>query len=900
MKMHPRPSTVARIRQRWRRGATVIAAFALCVGGLALLGPAGPAAAQGSSCSAAYSVETDWGTGFTAQLTVTNTGTTAITGWTVTYSYTGNQTLQSGWSGNWSQSGENVTVTNASWNGDLAAGASATGVGANFNYTGTNTAPASVTCTPTGSSTPPPTPSITATPSTLSVDQGSTGTFMVALSAAPTSDETVSIGSSGNTGLTASPTSLTFTPSDYATEQSVTVTANANGTGTTTFTASGSGYTSATVTATETAVTTPSIVATPASLSVTQGTTGTFTLALSAAPSGTETVTVASSGNAGLTASPTTLTFTSSDYSTPQTVTVTADSSSTGTTTFTASGTGYTSATVTATETTSSGTGTCSGSVLADPPTFSVASGASSVFGVDLSAEPSGTVTVSVASSGDTGLTATPATLTFTTSNWNLPQPVTVTASASGSGTSTFTASSTGCTSGSVTATQAAAGPTATQTHVTNPFTGASWYVNPDYTAEVATSVASASGTLAEQMTTVGNQPTFIWLDHIGAIYGGSDNMTAAGGTARMSLQAQLANALSQDSSGAPMLFPIVIYDLPDRDCAALASNGELEIDNNGLQYYEDNYINPIAQILTEYEHTPLRVIAVIEPDSLPNLVTNESVTNCADANSSGVYVDGIEYALNMLHAIPNVYNYMDIAHSAWLGWPSNMTPAVSLYHQVASATTDGVNSVDGFISNTANYIPTSEPYMTATESVDGNPVDSVQYYSYDPYIDELTYDEEMYSQLTSAGFPSTVGMLIDTSRNGWGGPDRPTAACSTTTCTTTTEFVNASKIDERPFRGDWCNQVNSGIGALPQANPNSSFPNLYAYVWVKPPGESDGTYPAYSGTGDPHCDPNGTQTDGSGNTYPTNSLPDSPKAGTWFPAMFTQLVQDAYPAIAS
>ena len=81
-----------------------------------------------------------------------------------------------------------------------------------------------------------------------------------------------------------------------------------------------------------------------------------------------------------------------------------------------------------------------------------------------------------------------------------------------------------------------------------------------------------------------------------------------------------------------------MIYDLPDRDCAALASNGELSIANNGLQYYENDYINPIAQILTDYEHTNIRVVAIIEPDSLPNLVTNESVANCAAANSSGVY----------------------------------------------------------------------------------------------------------------------------------------------------------------------------------------------------------------------------------------------------------------------
>jgi hypothetical protein len=226
--------------------------------GLSLAAAAPPAAqAAAASCSAAYSVTTDWGSGFTAAITVTDNGSSTITGWTLTYSYTGNQALTQGWSGNWSQSGETVTVTNASWNGALAAGAS-TGIGANFSYSGTNTAPASVTCTPAGGgggSPPPPTPSISASTSTLSVTQGSTGTFTLDLSAAPSASVTVSIGASGNTGLTASPASLTFTPSNYATAQTVTVTANSSGTGTTTFTASATGYTAATITATETAAT---------------------------------------------------------------------------------------------------------------------------------------------------------------------------------------------------------------------------------------------------------------------------------------------------------------------------------------------------------------------------------------------------------------------------------------------------------------------------------------------------------------------------------------------------------------------------------------------------------------------------------------------------------------------
>ena len=550
----------------------------------------------------------------------------------------------------------------------------------------------------------------------------------------------------------------------------------------------------------------------------------------------------------------------------------------------------------------STATGSCgSGLVLrANPASFQVGQGQTEVFGLSLNESPTAAIPVTVTASGNAGLSVSGgASITLSSSNWNLPQPVYVAANASGTGATTFTVSAPGCTSVTVTGTEVAAAAGSTQSHVVNPFSGAGWYVNPNYTAEADYSASLTTGTLASEMQYVGTQPTYMWLDHIGAIYGGTDNASGISGSDRMSLAAQLQNALADDTGGTPELFPIVIYDLPDRDCSALASNGELSIANSGLSYYEHSYIDPIAQILSGYQNTPLRVVTVIEPDSLPNLVTNTSVANCASAQSSGVYTSGIEYALNKLHAIANVYNYMDIAHSAWLGWSSNMTPAVSLYETVAKATTAGFASVDGFISDTANTIPVQEPYLTATESVDGNPVDSVQYYSYDPYIDELDYDQAMYSNLVSAGFSSNVGMIIDTGRDGWGDPSlRPTAACSTTTCTTTAAFVNASKIDERPFRGDWCNPENAGIGALPQADPNSSFSHLYAYVWVKPPGESDGTYPAYSGSGDPHCDPNGTQTDGSGNSYPTDAIPDSPPAGTWFPVAFQQLVGNAYPAI--
>src|SRR5690242_17780191 len=61
----------------------------------------------------------------------------------------------------------------------------------------------------------------------------------------------------------------------------------------------------------------------------------------------------------------------------------------------------------------------------------------------------------------------------------------------------------------------AAAAPSAlAQAHVDNPFSGASWYVNPDYAREVASSAASEpDAAVAAQMRAVATYPTAVWLD---------------------------------------------------------------------------------------------------------------------------------------------------------------------------------------------------------------------------------------------------------------------------------------------------------------------------------------------------------------------------------------------------
>lgn len=435
--------------------------------------------------------------------------------------------------------------------------------------------------------------------------------------------------------------------------------------------------------------------------------------------------------------------------------------------------------------------------------------------------------------------------------------------------------------------------PTPPGTHVDNVYAGADGYINPDYAAEVIAAANAKGGTLGTQMARVANYPTAVWLDRIAAVTGGS-------GVTR-TLAGHLDAAVAQDAANGsrPVVITIVVYDLPNRDCAALASNGELTVANDGLNKYKTQYIDAIMSILSMSKYSNLRIAAIIEPDSLPNLVTNLSMSACSEANSSGAYVQGIQYALSRLHTLSNVYNYIDIAHSGWLGWSSNFGPAADLIANTIKGATGGVNTVDGFISNTANYTPTTEPYMTATQTINGQPVRSANFYQWNDYIDELTYVTAMRNAFISRGLPSTIGMLIDTSRNGWGGSgpqgSRPTGPSTSTDLNT---FVNASKIDRRVHRGNWCNQY-GGIGARPQASPASG---IDAFVWIKPPGESDGASQAIAndeGKGfDPMCDPtfHGSSQANGGNL--TEAIPNAPLAGHWFEAAFEILVQNAFPAL--
>jgi hypothetical protein len=99
---------------------------------------------QAAPCHVTYSKPGDWGNGFLGAIAITNTGSTAIRSWTLTWSWTGNQQVTQSWNGAYTQSGRAVSLSSESWNGSIAPGATITGIGFQGTYTGTNAAPATV------------------------------------------------------------------------------------------------------------------------------------------------------------------------------------------------------------------------------------------------------------------------------------------------------------------------------------------------------------------------------------------------------------------------------------------------------------------------------------------------------------------------------------------------------------------------------------------------------------------------------------------------------------------------------------------------------------------------------------------------------------------------------------
>lgn len=414
----------------------------------------------------------------------------------------------------------------------------------------------------------------------------------------------------------------------------------------------------------------------------------------------------------------------------------------------------------------------------------------------------------------------------------------------------------------------------------TNPFSNHTFYVNPANAVEYNGSIATATGKVKANLQRMQHVPSAYWIDKKAKIQGESPR----------SLQGILKDASSKSP---PELVVFIFYDLPNRDCDAKASNGEICCTKKpdgtcdylapgdcaeGLQEYKSEYVDPFVSVLQQYEGK-LPIVLVVEPDGLPNLATNSGHPKCGNAATQAAYKQGLKYALDELTSkVPSVALYLDAAHGGWLGWEDNLEKFMKLLKDMELP----VSKLRGFATNTANYQPLGQqcPWCPDQGYRNGyclNNKHQEDACCADPCKLEGQWNagnnELNYAAGLVAAADALLGIeahvVIDTGRNG--------------------------VVDMRSDCSNWCNVRGAGAGLLPSTETaNQSI--VDAYFWLKTPGESDGcseTLP--DGSKCPRFDSKCGSTDSLGTGQGEDP---APEAGAWYDYQVKQLAANAHFAV--
>lgn len=295
-------------------------------------------------------------------------------------------------------------------------------------------------------------PGITVTPTTglTTTEAGGEATFTVVLNSEPTASVSVGISSSDTGEGTVSTSSLTFTTANWNAAQTVTVTGVNDDTAdgsqgysivTAAAVSSDAGYNAlnaSNVSVTNTDNDSPGVTVTPTSgLTTTEaGGTATFTVVLNSQPTADVVIGVTSQDSTEGVASPSSLTFTSANWDSAQTVTVTgvnddlADGSQSYAVSVTAavsSDAGYNGINPSNPSLTNTDNDTPGFTLSATSGLVTTEGLGQATFTIMLNSEPTASVAIGITSSDLTEGTVSTSTVTFTTVNWNAPQTVTVT-----------------------------------------------------------------------------------------------------------------------------------------------------------------------------------------------------------------------------------------------------------------------------------------------------------------------------------------------------------------------------------------------------------------------------------------------------------------------------------------
>jgi hypothetical protein len=295
-------------------------------------------------------------------------------------------------------------------------------------------------------------PGVTVTPTSglTTTEAGGTATFTVVLNSAPTADVVFALTSSDTGEGTVAPAMLTFTATSWNAPQTVTLTGvdDALADGDQPYTArvgaaaSGdagyAGIDPPDVAATNVDNDSAGITVTPTSGLTTTESAGeaSFTIVLNAEPVADVTIPLTSSDTGEGTVSPASVTFTTANWNSPQTITVTGvdDTLVDGNQPYTvrveaATSTDTDYAGLDAPDVSLTNVDNDTAGILVTPTTGLRTSeaGGTATFTVVLTSEPTADVTIDLMSNDTTEGTVGPASLTFTSVSWNAPQTVTVT-----------------------------------------------------------------------------------------------------------------------------------------------------------------------------------------------------------------------------------------------------------------------------------------------------------------------------------------------------------------------------------------------------------------------------------------------------------------------------------------
>lgn len=348
-----------------------------------------------------------------------------------------------------------------------------------------------------------------------------------------------------------------------------------------------------------------------------------------------------------------------------------------------------------------------------------------------------------------------------------------------------------------------------------------------------------------------------------------------------------------QQATASQSVPTFVLYNIPGRDCGSYSAGGAQD-----TAAYEA-WVDAIAAAIGSE-----KVILILEPDALANL-PSDCGYNPATVNSTQATADRytqMNYAVTRLEAQPQTLVYLDAGNS---DWHSVGDMAIRLVN-------GGLQQAQGFFSNVSNFRSPeyeakfdtwiSECIAFANNSADGGwrlgnySYCASQYYSplgtVNPNdISTWTYSDAWYKQNLGNAVPTTH-FVVDTSRNGQG-PFSANAAANA-------PFNQPASVVATLNGGSWCNPPARGLGLHPTAN--TGIPLVDAILWVKTPGQSDGTcdaqggarawdYSAFTLPGWP------TDAAGQATFDPLWGL-SNPAAGAWFPQQALDLAQRANPAL--